>query len=198
MTYTQAAADSWDAVIVAGGRGRRLGGLSKPDLVVGGVTLLERTLIAVTSADAVVVVGGPRAAGARWTVEDPPGSGPAAGLAAGVTELARERTPAPWTMVLAVDMPRVQLAVPVLLGARGGTDGAWLVDNAGHAQPLLAVYRAAALTSALVSARGHGLVDASLRTLVAGLTMTELRDDAQVSRDLDTGEDARYWKAQLG
>lgn len=188
----------WDAVIVAGGKGRRLGGVSKPALVVGGLTLIERTLTAVQAADAVVVVGGPRPVGVRWTVEDPPGSGPAAGLGAGLHELGHAREPAPWTLVLAVDMPRAHQAVPLLLEARDAQDGVWLVDGEGHPQPLLALYRTNVLTTALAAVREGGLVNTSLRRLVVGLTMTELPDRDGVSRDLDTGEDARYWKEQLG
>lgn len=190
--------EPWDAVIVAGGKGRRLGGVSKPALVVGGLTLLDRTLAAVRAADAVVVVGGPRSVDVRWTVEDPPGSGPAAGLGAGLSELSLDREPATWTLVLAVDMPRADRAVPMLLAARGDGDGAWFVDAAGYPQPLLAVYRTAALVGAVDEVGPEGLADVSLRTLVADLTMTELPDNSAVSRDLDTGDDARYWKEQLG
>lgn len=198
MTEPAPTTEPWDAVIVAGGKGRRLGGVSKPALVVGGLTLLERTLAAVKMAHAVAVVGGPRPAGVRWTVEKPPGSGPAAGLGAGLAVLERDRDSAPWTAVLAVDMPRAASAVPALLAARGERDGAWFVDHNGYPQPLLAVYRTAALVGALDEAGHEGLAHASLRTLVGGLTMTELPDDSQLSRDLDTGEDARYWKEQLG
>ena len=189
---------AWDAIIVAGGKGQRLGGVSKPALVVGGLTLIDRTLTAVSTADAVVVVGGPVPVGVRWTVEDPPGSGPAAGLGAGLAELSRDREPAPWTLVLAVDMPRAGQAIPELLASRNGGDGAWLVDQDGYPQPLLAVYSTTALLKAVAELGPSGLADVSLRTLVGGLTMTELPDAQDVSRDLDTGDDARYWKEQLG
>ena len=188
----------WDAIIVAGGEGRRLGGVSKPALVVGGLTLADRTLAAVNTADAVVGVGGPQQEGVRWTVEEPQGSGPAAGLGAGLSELSREREPAPWTLVLAVDMPRADGAIPQLLANRNRRDGAWFVDQGGYPQPLLAVYRTTALVAAVEEVGRTGLADVSLRTLVGGLTMTELLDTQDVSRDLDTGEDARYWKEQLG
>ncbi len=185
---------AWDAVIVAGGKGRRLGGVSKPALVVGGLTLIDRTLAAVSTADEVVVVGGPAPEGVRWTVEDPPGSGPAAGLGAGLAELSRDREPAPWTVVLAVDMPRADKAIPELLANRDGRDGAWFVDQDGYPQPLLALYSTTALLKAVAEVGPSGLADVSLRTLMGGFTMTELPDTQGVSRDLDTGEDARYWK----
>ena len=189
---------AWDAIVVAGGKGRRLGRVSKPALVVGGLTLIDRTLAAVNTADAVVVVGGPQQDGVRWTVENPQGSGPAAGLGAGLDELSRDREGAPWTVVLAVDMPRADRAIPELLASRNGGDGAWFVDEHGYPQPLLAVYRTTALRGAIDEIGRTGLADVSLRTLVGGLTMTELPDVHEVSRDLDTGEDVRYWKEQLG
>lgn len=193
---------AWDAVIVAGGRGTRLGGASKPDLSVGGVPLLDRALDAVTAAHEIVVVGGPTREGVRWTVEDPPGSGPAKALAAGLAALS---APAPWTVVLAVDTPRSADAVPRLVAAvadagaeevaqGGGIDGAWFVDGEGEAQPLLAIYRSAALVE-----RSRDLEEGtSMRRLVAGLTMVALPDLDGVARDLDTWADAEFWKEQLG
>ena len=81
-----------DVVVLAGGRGRRLGGLSKADLVVGGARLLDHILgdladwdhPAVTLGRTVVVapdtVNVPD--GVRRTLEEPPGGGPSAGVAA--------------------------------------------------------------------------------------------------------------------
>jgi len=100
----------FDAIILAGGRGSRLGGVSKADLVVGGRRLLDVVLEAVRRARTTVVVG-PVAApdGVLVTVEDPPGTGPAAGIVAGLEAVAQ---PAGWTVVLACDLPGVQAAVP--------------------------------------------------------------------------------------
>ena len=77
------------AVILAGGQGRRLGGRDKPALLVGGRTLLDRALDAVSGVP-VVVVGPPRAlpAGVFRVAEDPPGGGPAAAVAAGLRRVA--------------------------------------------------------------------------------------------------------------
>ncbi len=184
----------WNAVIVAGGKGSRLGGASKPDLSVGGITLLERALCAVAGAQDVVLVGGPRHQTVRWTVEDPPGSGPAKALAAGLTAMAHH---APWTVVLAVDTPRAADAVPQLLAAvadAGGVDGAWFIDAEGEAQPLVAIYRTAALLD-----RTRDLEEGtSMRRLVAGLAMVPVPDVDGVARDLDTWGDAEFWKEQLG
>lgn len=188
----------WDAVIVAGGRGTRLGGVSKPDLSVGGVPLLDRTLAAATGARATVIVGGPRREGVLWTVESPPGSGPAAAVAAGLAALA---DPAPWTVVLAVDTPRAPDAVAALLaslppdaGVGEDVDGAWIVDGGRHAQPLLAVYRTAVLAGRCADPQAGR----SMRSLVANLRMREVGDADGLSRDVDTWDDVAYWKENLG
>ncbi|WP_062299208.1 molybdenum cofactor guanylyltransferase [Demequina maris] len=187
-------AEPWDAIIVAGGRGSRLGGVSKPALVVGGRTLLDRALDAVAGAAGVVVVGGPRAEGARWTVEQPEGSGPAAAVAAGVAELARDRRPAPVTVVLGVDTPRAGDAVPALLAVAGPERGAWLVDAEGFAQQLLAAYP----TPALAARCSADLAGSSLRRLVVGIPMAEVPSVDDLARDLDTSDDEDYWKGRLG
>jgi molybdopterin-guanine dinucleotide biosynthesis protein A len=81
----------FDAVILAGGSGRRLGGVDKGALVVAGLPLLDRVLLASAAARRTVVVGEPRPTvrSVVWTREDPPGGGPLAGLAAGMAELDR-------------------------------------------------------------------------------------------------------------
>jgi molybdopterin-guanine dinucleotide biosynthesis protein A len=81
----------FDAVILAGGSGRRLGGVDKGALVVAGLPLLDRVLLASAAARRTVVVGEPRPTvrSVVWAREDPPGGGPLAGLAAGMAELDR-------------------------------------------------------------------------------------------------------------
>jgi len=182
--------EAWDAIILGGGRGERLGGVSKSDLVVGTGSLLDLALAAVDGAAEAVIVGGARRDGVRWTLEDPPGGGPAAGLVAGLALLADGREPAPWTVVLAVDTPGASQAVPWLLGARDA-DGAWIVDADGRAQPLIAVYRTAALA---FEGDPHG---SPMRTLVGRLDMVAVADPDDVARDVDTWEDVEFWKERL-
>ena len=93
-------------VVLAGGRGIRFGGdkLAEPVGDPDGPTVLDFLLTALPPVDVVVV--GPRRPAARqvrWVVEDPPGSGPAAALVAGLravavpdeTEMAQEAQAAP-------------------------------------------------------------------------------------------------------
>ncbi|MFD5771575.1 molybdenum cofactor guanylyltransferase, partial [Streptomyces sp. NPDC127049] len=80
---------AYDAVVLAGGAARRLGGVDKPGLRVGGRALLDRVLAACAGARLTVVVGDPRPTvrPVRWTRERPAGTGPVAALAAGAAAL---------------------------------------------------------------------------------------------------------------
>ena len=139
-------ADTYDAIVLAGGSARRLGGVDKPSLVVGTETLLDRVVAAVSGAARVVVVG-PRRTTSRpvvWAREEPPGGGPVAALAAGLAEVSAEHV-----VVLAGDLPFLTAgAVAQLLDAVAG-DGALAVDADGRDQLLVGAWRADALRRAL-------------------------------------------------
>ncbi len=120
-----AAARSFDAVILAGGRAKRLGGADKPSLTVGGRTLAGAVLSAAAGAADVIVVGperhclrGIRPGGSlRFVLEDPPGAGPVAALRRGLAEVS-----APWVVLLAADLPflRPKHMLALLTAAAGG------------------------------------------------------------------------------
>jgi molybdopterin-guanine dinucleotide biosynthesis protein A len=125
---------TWAAVILSGGGGRRLGGADKASLELGGRTLLERALGAVSGAAEVVVVGpeSDTAPAERFVRESPAGGGPLAGLAAGVAALEHDHD---LVVVVAVDMPHVDAGtVARLLAAALGVDAAWLTDATGRRQ----------------------------------------------------------------
>jgi molybdopterin-guanine dinucleotide biosynthesis protein A len=180
-----------DAVILAGGAARRLGGADKPALLVGGRSLLDRVLDAVAGA-AVVVVVGPRRDTSRPVVsvlEDPPGGGPVAALAAGLPHVS-----SPNVAVLAADLPFLTAEVLVLLESRLGPDddGALLVDGEGRDQLLAGVWHAGSLRRALADAGAPGAL--ALRQLFAGLTVVRVGVPAGVRepwQDCDTPEDLR-------
>src|SRR5690606_12798035 len=120
-----------DAVVLAGGTGRRLGGALKPQVTVRGRRLLDHVLDATAGARRVVVVAPqtvPVPDGVVRTLENPPHGGPVAGIAAGLHALGVEA--APLVLVLACDLPGAARAVPRLLAA-----AAHLADShaAGHA-----------------------------------------------------------------
>ncbi|MER5883949.1 NTP transferase domain-containing protein [Streptomyces sp. NPDC001941] len=93
---------AYDAIVLAGGAARRLGGVDKPALSVGGRALLDRVLMACREAGRTVVVAEPRptARPVRWAREEPPGGGPLAALEAGLREVS-----APAVLVLSADLP---------------------------------------------------------------------------------------------
>ncbi|WP_240501551.1 molybdenum cofactor guanylyltransferase, partial [Streptomyces neyagawaensis] len=94
--------EGYDAVVLAGGAARRLGGADKPGVRVGGRALLDRVLAACAGARTIVVVADPRptARPVLWAREEPPGGGPLAALDAGL-----RRTTAPYVVVLSADLP---------------------------------------------------------------------------------------------
>ena len=78
-----------DAIVLAGGTGRRLGGVLKPQVTVRGRRLLDHVLDATAQARRVVVVAPetvPVPDGVVRTLEDPPHGGPVAGIAAGLLQ----------------------------------------------------------------------------------------------------------------
>ncbi|MEO3815223.1 NTP transferase domain-containing protein [Plantactinospora sp. B24E8] len=82
------------AVVLTGGAGRRMGGVDKPALPVGGRSMRERVLAAVADAEPRIVVGTtdglpPRVHGIR---ERPAGGGPVAATAAGLALLVSRST----------------------------------------------------------------------------------------------------------
>lgn len=181
-----------DVVVLAGGSGRRLGGRSKADLVLGGGRLLDRALDATVGARARVVVGDVAVPGdVVLARERPPGSGPAAGLLAGLSALPPGA--APTVLVLACDLVHPARAIDLLSAATlpAGRDGACLVDADGRRQWLAGRYRRTALDAAaarLVEAEGR-----SLRELLGPLDLVEVSAPAATVADVDTWADHRYW-----
>ncbi|TFD26450.1 molybdenum cofactor guanylyltransferase [Cryobacterium lyxosi] len=202
-----------DLLVLAGGRGRRLGGALKPAVEVAGRTLLSRVLDARPVARNAVVVGPPAARPAAgdlpddalvWALEDPPFGGPVAGIAAGLTALAANAdAPADWVLVLACDLPWGADAARLLVAAASAaetigeqTEGVHLTDDTGHAQWLAGIYRAPALRAA-VDRLGTHVNGASMRELLAGLNLTGLLDESEAGADVDTWEDVESSTARL-
>ena len=193
--------ESYDAVVLAGGQARRMGGVDKPGRRVGGLTLLERVVRAVEDAGQVVVVGPDRPLPVRVDTlvrEEPAGGGPVAALAVGVREVQ-----APVTVVLAADLPFLDRTTVDLLRAllARGPDLALATDAAGRDQYLLAAWRTSALRTALAAVGDP--TGAPLRRLVQGVSVGRLTGHALGSAggpapwfDCDTDEDvtrARRW-----
>ncbi|MFF7752043.1 NTP transferase domain-containing protein [Streptomyces sp. NPDC007971] len=188
----------YDAVVLAGGAARRLGGADKPGLRVGGRALLDRVLAACTGARTTVVVAGTRSTArpVRWAREEPPGAGPVAALEAGL-----RLTTAEHAVVLSADLPFLEAAtLERLLSALRdtGADGALLTDADGRDQPLVAAYRTAALRHALapLAAAPGGLTGLPLRRLTGALDLTRVPDPL-ASFDCDTWDDIASARARI-
>lgn len=190
---------SYDAIVLAGGAARRLGGADKPALSVGGRALLDRVLDACPDARSTVVVGArrPTARPVRWTREDPPGGGPVAALDAGLRGTAAELV-----LVLSADLPFLDRdTVRALLAAPDahGTDGAMLRDPGGRDQPLVAAYRAEPLRReiTLLATEHGGLAGLPLRALTAELELTAVTAPPLAAFDCDTWDDLAAARARI-
>lgn len=181
----------FDAVVLAGGSGRRLGGVDKALVEVGGQDLLTRVLTAVVGAQRIVCVGPRRDADASvtWCREEPAGGGPVAGIAAALPVLAADVV-----LVVAVDMPFVDaVTVTSLVAAVGSLDGAVAVGDDDRAQPLLAAYRRDRLASAL--GRLGEPEGQRVRDMVAGLHLQRVPVGI-AAIDCDTADDLRAARAR--
>jgi molybdenum cofactor guanylyltransferase len=187
-----------DAVILAGGAGRRLGGAAKPTLPVAGRPMLMSVLDAVADSPTRVVVGPAGLdrmlpAGVVRLQEQPPGGGPVAALAAGVARL----DGADRVALLAADLPLLTpAAIAVLeraLDADPESDGAAYVDDDGRPQWLCGVWRAASLRRRLAAVAARGpLAGQSMRDLFGPLQFVAVRAPADAGPpwyDCDTAED---------
>jgi len=173
---------SWQAVILTGGTARRLGGVDKATLSVGGRRLIDGALDTVAGAAQVVVVGAPVDTGraVQFVREEPAYGGPAAGVVAGVTA-----TTADQVAVLAVDLPQLSGATfERLLAGAVGHDGAVLVDAAGRRQLAFVVRRAALLDVAPEHVSGL-----PLWKLLDPLDLAEVPALGDEARDIDTWAD---------
>ena len=198
------------AVIVAGGASRRLNHVPKASLSDGTNTLLDCALEAVAAASPRVVVGPeslPLPSGVLRTREDPPFSGPAAAIHAGLECIAAdcERSQAPlpsWCLILGVDTPRIAPAVQQLIAAARATnqasvgqsapagseasEGFWGVSG-GIYQPLVGIYRFEAIRSVFST----GTTDASVRSFLRRLNPVAVQMSAADTADVDTWEQAQ-------
>ncbi|MFJ3905251.1 NTP transferase domain-containing protein [Streptomyces sp. NPDC090025] len=207
MTWTTTA---YDALVLAGGAARRLGGADKPAVRVGGRPLLDRVLAGCRGAARTVVVAAPRATArpVEWAREDPPGGGPVAALAAGLDRLATapDGTPSPTrplVLLLSADLPffapDTARRLVAALDAEPAADGAVTVDPEGREQPLVAVYRADALRRAVArAAAAHGGPDGlPLRRVTGELRLIRVTGTGAASFDCDTWEDIATARARI-
>ncbi|MGW2589217.1 NTP transferase domain-containing protein [Streptomyces sp. NPDC001515] len=190
---------AFDAIVLAGGAAKRLGGADKPGVRVGGRALLDRVLGACAGAGTTVVVGDRRPTGRTviWTREEPRGGGPLAALGAGVRHTTAERV-----LVLSADLPFLgpdTVRALVEAAGRAEAEGAVCADADGRDQPLVAVYRAEPLRRelALVATEHGGLAGLPLRLLTRELRLVRVAAAPLASFDCDTWEDIASARARI-
>lgn len=190
------------AIVVGGGGGQRLGGVSKPDVVLGGVRLIDRVcgaLLGECGAGCVAVV--PPAVrvpdGVVRTLEDPPSGGPLAGVDAGLRALHVGEDVL--VVVVSVDAPGVGDFLPVLLDLPLGDGADGRIVRGGEPEPfdqyLMGVYRAGALRRVIDEAvdRFGTVRGVGVRRVLRALTVERVDVGADVCRDIDTPEDVARW-----
>lgn len=204
------------AIVLAGGTARRMGGVSKPDVEVGGKSLLIRAVeeIRASAPDAHIVVVAPPGVripdGVTRVLEDPPLGGPAAGVAAGWHVLATRGPydPEAHVALLTCDAPLAPRLYPQLDAvltvavsapatddvATGGTVPV-IEDDSGepHSQYLHGVYVAAALDQLL----SGDVRERSVRSLFRQLSVLEVPDQERWGIDVDTWDDVHALEARL-
>lgn len=152
-------ARTFDAIVLAGGAARRLGGIDKPAVTVGGVSLLHRMIDAIDTtvgSQRIVVVGphrddlDPRILQTR---ESPPGSGPVAAIAAGLNALSDSADGgADVVFVAAADLPFVASAsVRTVVAQLESTTVVFARDEDGEVQYLFGAWHVDALRRSLAA-----------------------------------------------
>jgi molybdopterin-guanine dinucleotide biosynthesis protein A len=185
------------AAIIAGGRARRLGGVAKPFLTIGGRSIAELQLAVLRPAFARVlaVVAEPgdaapwQALGVEVAIDRLPGAGPLAGVAAALVAAGGEAV-----VCVAGDMPFLS---PALLRAlRDGVPGAGALAPRpnGRVEPLCARYPAGLLAEAEARLAGGRL---ALHALLEETPGTAWLDDGELAR-LGVGEPAFFNLNQPG
>lgn len=188
----------WTALVLAGGRGSRLGNDDKAAVTIGGTSTLDHLLSSLPQGVPVVVAGPerPTRRGVLFRGESPIHGGPVAGVASGL-ELVRT----PVTVLLAVDAPWAGRLVEQLIAEFAFCDAAALVpvDESGFRQSLCAVVRTSAVRLALRDLgdpRGR-----SLRDLMALLDVQERplrKGEMRWVEDIDTPHDLRRARWERG
>jgi molybdopterin-guanine dinucleotide biosynthesis protein A len=161
--------------IFVGGKGRRMGGVPKGNLLYEGRSILERTLAACDAVvsrsgaarSAICLVGDSsayRAPGVLSLADEPPGRGPMGGLRALLLEALRRDSPA---LALANDMPFLDPELLARLSFSVPGAAALAPFEAGRWQPLFARYAPATVLPILDAALSR--LDTRLQVLFEGL-----------------------------
>ena len=171
------------AAIIAGGQGRRLGGLDKSELVIGGKRIIDRQLDVLGQvAEHILVVSNDhhrfRYSGLRVCNDITSDAGPLSGL-----HTALIRSPTAKTIVIACDLPFLTVPFMRHLASRKTDADAVIPRNSAGPQPLCAVYDRACL-GPIQEMLEHGTLRVS--ALLDTLCTTELDPQEIASYDPDS------------
>lgn len=207
------------AVILTGGRSRRLGGIHKPAVELAGVSVVSRILAAVRAVSAqaeVWVAGSPEGlspaerATVHVAVESPRFGGPLAGLAAALAEMEAaeaqaagaqaaeaQASEADTVFVLAGDIPLLDPAHLRALAAASAAAGAPAVscDEWGRFQHLCAAWPARLLRDRVRSV--GETADRPVRLLWEGAAPVAVAAEPGRLADIDTPEDLARLRTTL-
>lgn len=188
---------TYNAIVLAGGAARRMGGVDKAEVKIGGRTMLESALSAASGAEVTVCVGPQRETPSQviWTQEHPPGGGPVPAIAAGLRHVTARTV-----VVLGVDTPFVtREVVESLVDLRRTADAALVRDKQGVVQPLIGAYDVGILRSRL---KYLGELDGVPMIRVLEGMRYGVLEAAAAAFDCDTWDDveraARWEEAQDG
>lgn len=163
--------DPVTALILAGGKATRFGGVPKHTILVDGRTIFARQVEVLAPRFGEIIVSSPVAIPGYRTVADAvPDGGPLAGIAA-----ALDAVTTPWLLVVAGDMPYLTGAVIDLVLARRGDDGVG-IEIDGLPQPLCCALRCEAARPALARMLATGQRKASRLLTDAGLAIRWLAE----------------------
>ncbi|TQL73779.1 molybdopterin-guanine dinucleotide biosynthesis protein A [Enteractinococcus coprophilus] len=183
------------AVILTGGRSSRMGGRHKPGILIDGRSVIDRTVSTLWAAvpEAEVVIAGTDdglSPNLRHKVtvvrEDPPFSGPLAGVAAALETIPQTEDV---VVLLGGDLPFLSATTMRKLvdSAVAGAEVTSCLDATGHLQYLCAAWPQEVLRAQ--SARVEDPAGVPLRALFSGLIPELIECDPDELRDIDTPYD---------
>ena len=127
--------------ILAGGQGRRMGGLAKPLMILEGRTFLEHLLGLRSQVAEVLLVANDRAPWARFGVRVVPDRIADRGAPGGLHAALSAATTG-WVLLVAGDMPFVHAGAVDLLAAQAGEGVDWTCfERDGRLEPMPGLYR---------------------------------------------------------
>lgn len=182
-------------LILAGGSSRRMG-RDKATLDAGNGTILDQLLTRLVPLVEEAIVAGPpttEAPGARVVADQFPGSGPLAGMQAGLLAATR-----PWVWVVAGDLPDADAAVGRFLLDRVAGVEAVVPRLRDQPDPLCAVYdrRIVPRITELLETGQRSVTGLLARCRVRYISAAELRavdPDLRSFRNLNTPDEYQAW-----